>query len=222
MLKGANLMKLRTFLLLLFSLAFFTACNFWGVRGNGRVKLQNRDIEEFERLEIGGAFVVKVDVGKNPSIKISAEENLLPLIRTSIDNGTLIIDSKKGLSPRKEIKIWITTPNLNFIEASGANDIEVVGINEDEFEVNLSGAGTIVLNGIANKLSADLSGAGTINAKNLKANDVDISVSGAASASVFAKDNLNASVSGVGSIDYYGNPAKVKTNVSGVGSINRK
>ncbi|MBI5808258.1 MAG: DUF2807 domain-containing protein [Ignavibacteriales bacterium] len=215
-------MKKKTLLLLFVSLALFNACNFWGVRGNGKVKLQNRSIEEFDRLEIGGAFVVKVEVGKSPSIKISAEENLLPLIRTKINDGTLVIDSKKGLSPRREIKILITTPNLNFVEASGANDIEIVGVNEDEFEVNLSGAGTIDLNGSTNKLIADLSGAGTINAKNLKANDVDISVSGAASASVFAKESLDASVSGVGSIDYYGNPAKIKTNISGVGSINRK
>jgi hypothetical protein len=72
------------------------------------------------------------------------------------------------------------------------------------------------------RLRAELSGAGNIDARELKAKEVRVSVSGAASADVYAKEYLDASVSGVGSIDYYGNPAKVKTDVSGVGSISRK
>ncbi|MCX7876335.1 MAG: DUF2807 domain-containing protein [Melioribacteraceae bacterium] len=206
----------------LLTVLFFNGCTFWGVRGNGKITTQKRTIESFDRLEISGIYNVKVEVGKNPSLKIQAEENLLPLIKTDIIDGTLIIESKKGLSPRREIKILITTPSLNFVDVSGANSVQINNLKEELFEVNLSGAGSLNLNGEVDKLIADLSGAGSIEAKELRANDVEISVSGAASANVFAKENINASVSGVGSINYYGNPAKVKTNISGVGSINRK
>ena len=58
--------------------------------------------------------------------------------------------------------------------------------------------------------------------KRLRARRVSISVSGAASADVYAREYLDASVSGVGSIDFYGNPDKTNTSVSGVGSITRK
>lgn len=215
-------MKNKTLYIIVVLLFSFNACTFWGVRGNGKVVTQNRNINSFEKLEIGGLYSVKIEVGKNPSLKIQAEENLLPLIKTNVVDGTLIIESKKGLNPRREIKILVTTPNLNFIDVSGANNVQIYNINEEMFEVNLSGAGSIYLNGNVNKLIADLSGAGSIEAKELKANDVEISVSGAASANVFAKQSIDASVSGVGSINYYGNPSKVNTNISGVGSINRK
>lgn len=215
-------MKKKTLFIILTLLLSFNACTFWGVRGNGKLKTQTRNIENFDRLEVGGVFSVKVEIGKEASLKIQAEENLLPLIKTNVVDGTLIIETKKGLNPRREIKILITTPNLNYVEVSGANSLQIFNIDEDVFEVNLSGAGSIYLKGKVEKLYADLSGAGSIDSKDLIANVVEISVSGAASADVFAKERIDASVSGVGSINYYGNPQKVKTNISGVGSINRK
>lgn len=215
-------MKTKLLLFSLLIITSFSACTVWGVRGNGKMREQSRTIEEFTRIDAGGAFTIKVYVGKSNSLKINAEENLLQYIKTNVENGTLHIDSKKNLNPKKDIEIRITTPNLASIEASGANNVYVVGLNEKEFFVSLSGAGNVDLKGIADKLRAEISGAGNIDAKELKARDVIISVSGAASADVFAKEALDASVSGVGSIDYYGNPEKTRTNVSGVGSITRK
>lgn len=212
--------KLLTVSLLL---AFIvSACGFWGIRGNGKVKQETRDIQEFQNLEAGGAFTIRVNVGSATSLKISAEENLLHFIRTYIKGNTLIIDTKKNISPRKEIFIDVTTPDLISINASGANNISVIGINSNEFSIELSGAGHVYLDGFVDRFSTEISGAGGIDAKNLKAEDVIVSVSGAASASVFAKESLDASVSGVGSIDYFGDPAKIRTNVSGIGSITRK
>lgn len=215
-------MKNRMMLAALLALVTFSACTVWGIRGNGKMKEQNRNVEEFTRIDAGGAFSINVYVGKAPSLRISAEENLLQYIKTSVKGGTLYIDTKKNLNPKKEITIDITTPSLSALEASGANNVDVVGINEKEFTVNLSGAGSVDLKGIAEKVRAELSGAGNIDAKELKAKECYICVSGAASADVFAKEYLDASVSGVGSIDYYGNPEKTRTNVSGVGSITRK
>ena len=210
---------ISTVLLLAFVLS---GCGFWGVRGNGKIRDESRKVAEFRKIEAGGAFSIHVKVGPATSIKISAEENLLGYIRANVKGNTLVLDTRKNISPRKQILIEITTPYLTDIEVSGANDIEVEGINETEFDVDLSGAGNIHLIGEVEKLRAELSGAGNINARELKAKEVLISVSGAASADVYATKYLDASVSGVGSIDYYGNPEKTRTNVSGVGSITRK
>jgi hypothetical protein len=199
-----------------------SGCGFWGVRGNGKLKDETRKIMEFNRIDAGGAFTIIIKVGQSPSVKITGEENLLSYIRTNVRGNTLVIDTKKSISPRKEIVIHITTPKLESIDASGANNVIADGISAEEFEVSLSGAGTIDIKGESLKLKAEISGAGTIDAKDLKAEDVKISVSGAANAEVYASKSINATVSGVGSINYYGDPKDVKTNVSGVGSISRK
>jgi hypothetical protein len=215
-------MKTKLISAVLFFSFILTGCGFWGIRGNGRIRDEARKVAEFRKIEAGGAFSIRVKVGSATSLKISAEENLLSYIRTSVRGNTLVLDTRKNISPRKEILIEITTPNLTDIEASGANDIEIEGINETDFNVDLSGAGNIHLRGEVERFHAELSGAGNIDAKELKSKETMISVSGAASADVYASKYLEASVSGVGSIDYYGNPEKTKTNVSGVGSITRK
>jgi hypothetical protein len=207
---------------LLITSLIISSCTFWGVRGNGKVKKEKRNLTEFTQIDASGAFTIKIHVGENPSLVLRAEENLLPLIKTSVIDDILVIDTKKNLSPRKEIIIEITTTDLTNVECSGANDIYVENIDTDDFVLDLSGAGNIELLGFADKFRAEISGAGSLNAKQLKASRVYISVSGAASAKVFAKEFIDASVSGVGSIDYYGNPKEVNTNVSGVGSISRK
>lgn len=215
-------MKVKLISIALIIAFIATGCGFWGVRGNGRIKDEFRKVSEFSRIEAGGAFTIRVQVGETASINVSAEENLLDFIRTRVRGNTLEIDTRKNISPRKEVIIEITTPSLEMIEVSGANNVTVENISGSDFNVELSGAGNVDLSGEVDRLKADLSGAGNINARNLKAKDVRISVSGAASADVFASRSLDASVSGVGSIDYYGNPEKTKTDVSGVGSISRR
>ncbi|MCX6167974.1 MAG: DUF2807 domain-containing protein [Ignavibacteriales bacterium] len=215
-------MKMKLISAVLFLAFIISGCGFWGVRGNGRIRDEARKVTEFHKIEAGGAFSIHVKVGSAASLRITAEENLLGYIRTTVRGNRLIIDTRKNISPRKEILIEITTPNLTDIQVSGANDIEVEGIKETEFNVELSGAGNIHLLGEVERLRAELSGAGNIDARELKSKETFISVSGAASANVYATKYLDASVSGVGSIDYYGNPEKTKTNVSGVGSITRK
>ncbi|MEW6508486.1 MAG: head GIN domain-containing protein [Bacteroidota bacterium] len=215
-------MKLRAIITFLAVSFFITSCTFWGVRGNGQLKTESRNIAEFTKLDASGSYSIKIKVGESPSLRIKAEENLLSLIRTRVKGNTLVIDNKKNLSPRKELLIEITTKDLTAIDCSGANDIEVVGISADKFELNLSGAGSIELEGKVDNFHGNLSGAGSISASSLIANKVYISVSGAASANVYAKEFLDAQVSGVGSINFYGNPQNTRTNVSGVGSISRK
>ena len=215
-------MKTRIISIITLFAFIVSGCGFWGVRGNGHIKEETRSVSDFTKIEAGGAFTLKINVGPSTSLTISAEENLLKYIRTTVRGNTLKIDTKKNLSPRKEIYIEITTPSLNYIEASGANNISVYGIDNSEFVADLSGAGSIYLTGVTDRFRADLSGAGSITAKELKAKDVRISVSGAASADVYATEYLEASVSGVGSISYYGNPVKTKTDVSGIGSISRR
>ncbi|MGK9475958.1 head GIN domain-containing protein [Melioribacter sp. OK-6-Me] len=214
-------MKAKIIILLMLAINI-AGCGVWGIRGSGSLRTEMREIRNFQKIEVGGAYDIKIKCGEKESIEITAEENLLPLIETKVKQNRLIIDTRRSISPRKEIKIVVTVPELNYIGCSGANNIRVYNVDTEDFDVELSGAGNIEMDGRVKTLHAEISGAGNFDAKSLKAENVYISVSGAASARVYASKYLNASVSGVGSIDYYGDPEKTKTNVSGIGSISRK
>lgn len=218
-------MKNRILFLLVLGAAFLAGCRDWGimgVRGNGKVTTSEREIANFTEIELGGAYCVDIKVGDKPSLSISGEENILRYIRTHVEGDKLIIDTKKNISPRKEIRIKITVPRLESIESSGACEVYAENISSDRFKLDISGAGSVELNGRADKVEIDISGAASLQAKNLKAKSLYVSLSGASSADVFASEYLDVSVSGVGSVTYYGNPKDVKKDVSGVGSITKR
>lgn len=218
-------MRKGLLLLLVLSATVLVGCRDWGimgVRGNGKVVTENREINDFTEIELSGAYSVEIRVGKSPSMVISGEQNLLKYIRTRYDGDKLIIDTKKNISPRKEIKIKITVPELYYLDASGACDIYAENISSDNFTLDLSGAGSIELNGRVEKFKVELSGASSLEAKNLKAKRVIISLSGAGSADIYASEYLDAEVSGVGSVTYYGNPRDIRKDVSGIGSISKR
>ena len=215
-------MKIRYLLVAAIAVIFIAGCNFRGIRGSGDIKSETREIDEFDEVNVGGAFEVNIRAGEKPSLSIEGDDNLLKYIRTRVKGNTLEIDTRKNIRPRKGITINITMPDITELVSSGACDIKVINIKNDELAVILSGAGSIDLKGDTKELHVEMSGAGSLDAENLKAEDVSISISGACSADVFATNSLDASVSGVGSIDYSGNPLKVNTNVSGVGSISRR
>ena len=196
-------------------------CRFSGVRGSGDLVEDTRTFESFSALEISGAYEVIVIMGDEYKVRISADDNLIPLIRTKVTGSTLKIYSKKNLRPREEIVITVTTKELETIESSGASEITATDIDCGKFSVSLSGAGGIDLSGKTDVLDISMSGAGNINSKNFLADEVYISVSGVGNAVVYASNILEAEVSGVGNIEYLGNPGKVSSNVSGVGSISK-
>jgi len=214
-------MAKRIFLFLIIGLSV-VGCKMWGVRGSGHVETEIRNVADFKSIEIAGNFVVDIEIEDAYYLEVKADDNLMDYITTRVRGENLIIDTKKNLNPRKDIKIKIKTPHLEMIESSGANEIWASGINEDYLEIILSGAGSIDLRGDVEKLQIGLSGAGNVNARKLYAKNTRISISGAASADVYASESIDAEVSGVGSIDFYGDPADVRTDISGVGSINRK
>lgn len=215
-------MKTKILFLLTVFVISLTGCRFWGVRGSGDIEKETRDVDEFYAIESSGAFEINVRVGHDQRVVVTADDNLLKYVVTKVRGGKLIIDSKRDLNSRRGITIDIEVEELEYIESSGACNIYVDGIHSENFEVSMSGASDIDLEGETDKLYVELSGAGSVRARELIANDVKVDISGAASATVYAKESLDAGVSGVGSVNYYGNPDKVISDVSGVGSITRK
>ncbi len=84
-----------------------------------------------------------------------------------------------------------------------------------------TGAATMVASGQSKSVKISSTGAGEIDAHDLRSSVADVSVTGAASVDVYASDQLDVTVSGAGRVTYGGNP-KVNKRVSGAGQVTRK
>ncbi|MHC4946556.1 MAG: head GIN domain-containing protein [Planctomycetota bacterium] len=207
---------------LLLPIAILAGCETQGIPGNGIIKSENREIGEFMELYVGGAFEVDVSLGGPPNLTLTGDENLIPLVRTRVNGNRLKIDTSQKISPTQMIKIALSGRQLIAVESAGANNIMIHGIEGKRFEADLSGAGNIELAGRVEFLEVDLQGAGNVKARSLEAKEVDVSLTGASNAEVWASDTLEADITGFGSVDYYGDPQDVDSNITGAGSIKRR
>ena len=209
------------------------------VAGSGNVTSQNRSVPAFDRINIGGEYEVLVRVGAGRSVVLEGDDNLLPLIRTEVRNGTLHIESDEDLDPRGEIRIDIGVETLNAIHSGGSSDVAVRDVHSSAFDVgvsgssevvangefgdlsaSISGSGEIHMNGTADAIDGDVSGSGELDLLQVRARSARIDVSGSGDATVQVSDRLDASVSGSGDVRYRGQPS-VDADVSGSGSVER-
>jgi hypothetical protein len=213
----------RTILFLSVMLLLMSGCHkFRQETGSGTMKVEKRTVPSFTALSISGAYDVEIVVQKEQSLEIEGDDNLLPLITTDVHDGVLDISNTKSFSTRNKLHLRISVPSLDAISTSGASDIVISSVKSDEFNVDVSGAGSLQLSGETKTLEIKQSGAGDVDAKDLHAERVNVESSGAASADVYASEELRASVSGAGNVNYYGDPKTVNKDTSGAGSITKR
>jgi hypothetical protein len=226
---------------------FFASCQeFVGerVRGNGNIKTEDRTVTNFRNVRVGGAYKLFISQGDQYAVKIEGDENLLPYVVVSKEGDRVVIRNREhyNLNPSNDLRIYVTAPVYNDIEASGASDIigQAKIVNSEELHLHVSGAGDIRMEVDAPRLRADISGAGTINLKGqtkdvrldlsgagnahcyeLLAENTTVEITGAGDAQVYASVKLDAHVSGAGSVSYKGNAATVSQHVTGAGSVNK-
>jgi hypothetical protein len=213
----------KTILFLSLTMLVMSGCHQFGhATGSGTMKVEKRTVPSFNAVSISGAYEVEIVVQKEQSFEIEGDDNLLPLITTDVRGSVLDISNTKSFSTKNTPHLRISVPNLDGISTSGASDIVISGVKSDEFNIEVSGAGSMQVSGETKALEIKQSGAGNVDAKDLHAERVNVESSGAASADVYASEELRASVSGAGNLNYYGDPKTVNKDTSGAGSITKR
>jgi hypothetical protein len=221
------LIILCVFIILLVPVMFFMIKHSFAmctkkIKGNGNIKIEERQFPKFNAILVSNVFTVKLKCGEEQKVVISCDENLVPYIKTKVVDTKLKIYSDENLYSTDGLNIAISAKNIKEVSLSGAVTVEAEGIFEDKLELKMSGASKATLSGEAINFIVKSSGACKIEAENLLAEKVYIKASGACKASVFAAKLLDVNASGASKVTYKGNPETVKQSVSGVGKITKE
>jgi Putative auto-transporter adhesin, head GIN domain len=187
------------------------------------VRSEARDVSSFDEVELRGVGNLSIEQADSESLTVEAEEDVLPKIRTEVENSRLIIGPEPDttINTTKPINYRLTVKDLNALEVSGSGDVEAEGIDTDELAVTISGAGDVEIRGSADSQEVNLSGSGDYKAEDLESKEAKIDVSGSGSATVNVSDELDAEVSGSGSVEYVGDPT-TNQDVSGAGEVRKQ
>jgi hypothetical protein len=191
------------------------------VKGSGVKATETRTVAAFTAIEATGIGSLKLRVGESDSLKITADDNLLPLIKSEVKNGVLVLSTKGASSSKNGIIFEATANTIKRLENSGTVSMDAGGFAGGELVIVCSGVGSVTLAGRVDSLKAELSGVGSLNADSLSADRVETNLSGVGSANVRAEKSLNGNVSGVGSLTWKGAATDVSTNVSGIGRVSK-
>lgn len=211
------------------------------ISGNGNVKKETRNPGIFTKIQSSGSADVILMIGGNCTVTVEDDDNLLPYLETTVEDGTLQIRYKDEISVANDhAKIYVTAPTLSEVGTSGTSNIAISGLlkNPDKISFNtsgigniegevdapavsasISGTGTVKLTGHTKDFDCELSGVGHADCGNLESENTTVSVSGVGAATVFASVHLDATVSGTGSVHYRGSPQNPEIHTSGVGSV---
>jgi hypothetical protein len=64
--------------------------------GSGKLQTETREVSGFQGVAVKGPMKVVLRQGTREGVAVSADDNLLPLIETTVERGMLKIGPKKG------------------------------------------------------------------------------------------------------------------------------
>lgn len=198
-------------------------------------------LDGFTKIKAGETFKITVVKGDVFSIKANGCTNDLADLEVAVlTGGFLDIKYKTFRRDRYRVDFTITMPTLTGIHLSGAAEGTVAGFagqnavtryvlsgnaitvatgSAINAQVDLSGTSSLVINGNTESLYGNISGNARLNAYDLSATEVDISVSGTSKAWVKPVQAIYAEASGEARVYYRGNPPTTAFSTSGNGRI---
>jgi hypothetical protein len=223
-------------LFVMLSIAGITSLSIAG----GTAKSEDRAVSGFHKIDISGSFTVELSQGDKESLRLEADDDILPNIITEVKDGELRIDLKDKIWHNKSIRVFLTYKNLDKLSSSGAMVLRSKGtvkfenlsmelngsanvdiqLEASKLECDMSGSSDAKVSGTVADVEVEISGAGNLEASDLVTNNFELEISGSGDAKVNVAKELNVEISGSGSVVYKGNP-NIKKSISGSGSIRK-
>lgn len=200
------------------------------------------EIESFNELFLEGAFKVYLIQGNENSLEVRASDSgAFDYLDIDNRNGRLHLHVDREPFDFSRITLYLTFKNFERLRIEGGIKLQTRGyLDLDDFMVDVKGGAKIEikaksrnigirteggvmfeLDGVAESLDVKITGAGHVDADELKAREVTFFIEGVGTGSVYATETLNATIKGVGKIKYRGNP-QLTEFIDGLGSVERE
>ena len=207
------------------TLSLVAAAALFTLQAQAAETTQTRTVAPFTTVSNSGPVSVHIEVGKAQSVVVSGSDDLVTDLQTEVVGTDLKLHMRRDTttfnSHHDTLRVTITVPQLTAFSMAGAGETVITHMSGDSLDVSFAGAGSFKADGSVKTLKLNVGGVGSIDARELHADNASVTVGGVGSVKVWAGTRLDASVGGVGSLTYYGDPKTVNTNGGGLGSISK-
>jgi hypothetical protein len=105
------------------------------IEGSGRLAEQRRDVAPFTGISVERGLHVEATVGP-PSVVVVIDDNLVTRVRTSVSEGTLVVDvpDDVDIDPSDWAIIRVSSPTLARASASNGSRLDVLSASATSFQ----------------------------------------------------------------------------------------
>lgn len=191
---------------LLFSLSvlLLAGCQVIGIRDNGPVRTETRDVSGFTQVEVGGGADVTVTIADAYKVALTAEDHVLQVLDTRIDGDRLVIDSREGYTTSVTVTVDIQLPRLTGLTLSGGTHGTVHALASDSIALSLSGGSEATISGKATSSTIDASGGSQAHLRDLPLERATVQASGGSKVELSTTARVDGAASGGSTVDVWG------------------
>lgn len=197
---------------------------------------QTRQTGDFQGISVGGGIKARVTVGPT-SVRLSGDAQALEQVQTEVEDGTLVVRSKRGGSWKglSRVTLTVSSPQMTRVEATGGASVEaeatatptftiessgggtvsVSGLDSTRVEVDASGGANVTLKGRADLLAAEASGGCQVYGEALSLKALEAEASGGSGVRANPTERVTAEASGGSTVQVDSQPAQRHVSISG-------
>lgn len=213
------------------------------IKGNGNIERSERKLSGFDGLQSCCSMEITVRLGQKHRVEIEADENILPYVTAEVSQGMLQFRIQKGVAvaPSQKIKVFVSMPSLQNLEASSSSKTIVEGIcKSDQLRIDISSSAKVDLHfegrellvegssssrlelrGQAEQTHIDVSSSCQVVGNNFTSRKLRMDGSSSSRVELQVTEELRAEVSSSAKLIYGGDPTKVFTDVNSSGKVQK-
>lgn len=221
---------------------FATGCD--QRRGSGRIVTEKRNVSAFSKLSASSGLNVEVRKGSTHDVTVEADDNIIGLIETTVEDGRLILKIKDHTNLSDTYtSIFLTVPQLSEIKASSGSNVEVkdqltysgvisfdassaghitTSVDAPTISAEASSGAELEISGRTKDFKARSSSGSSIKAFELYTENAVAEASSGASVNTRPSVSLEGNASSGGNINYRGGAPSIKKQESSGGNISKE
>lgn len=184
------------------------------ILGSGPGATEIRQVGPFEAIHLAGSIDLTVRQGEATSVSVTADDNLLAHLETSVEAGApggsghpgprLVVRWRPGssLSTRGPVRVQVVTPRLVALSSVGSGDARIEAFDTPRLELTLTGSGGASLHALkTDLLQIAIAGSGDVRAEGRAQRlKVRVAGSGDVQGEALRADDVNVGVAGSGDV----------------------
>lgn len=211
------------------------------LKGSGREASETRAVQGAHALRLESSVDVTFSIGTPEQVVLTGDDNVLPLITSDVDNGTLVIGVRGSFETHLRLRADVRLSTLDGIEVRGSGDVTAAVAETPAFGVKIKGSGDVAISdmsaatfscriegsgdakpsGRCTTSSVEIKGSGDFLGSALACDEAVVTIAGSGDADIDASKKLDVTIRGSGDVRYAGSPALTQT-IQGSGDVTQR